>query len=131
MADRTHNGRSLRMTIIIDEFTRECLAIPAGMRPTAESLQECPTEIFCSRGASRSTVDRTMVPSSNHAGSDVGWGRWELGCCSLGNYASAIWRRAQASIGSGGTCGVRNGRERLERSSQPPRRRIPEHSAAN
>jgi putative transposase len=35
---------------VIDEFTRECLAIRVGRRLTAEDVQECLTELFCSRG---------------------------------------------------------------------------------
>ena len=50
VADRTHNGRPLRMLTVIDEYTRECLAIRVGRRLTAEDVQECLTELFCSRG---------------------------------------------------------------------------------
>jgi len=49
-ADRTHNGRPLRMLTVIDEYTRECLATRVGRRLTAEDAQECLTELFCSRG---------------------------------------------------------------------------------
>jgi transposase InsO family protein len=47
VADRTHNGRPLRMLTVIDEYTRECLAIRVGRRLTAEDVQECLTELFC------------------------------------------------------------------------------------
>jgi len=50
VADRTHDGRPLRMLTVIDEYTRECLAIRVGRRLTAEDVQECLTELFCSRG---------------------------------------------------------------------------------
>lgn len=50
VADRTHNGRPLRMLTVLDEYTRECLAIRVGRRLTAEDVQECLTELFCSRG---------------------------------------------------------------------------------
>ena len=50
VADRTHNGRPLRMLTVLDEYTQECLAIRVGRRLTAEDVQECPTELFCSRG---------------------------------------------------------------------------------
>jgi putative transposase len=50
VADRTHNGRPLRMLTVIDEYTRECLAIRVGRRLTAEDVQECLTGLFCSRG---------------------------------------------------------------------------------
>jgi transposase InsO family protein len=38
------------MLTVIDEYTRECLAIRVGRRLTAEDVQECLTELFCSRG---------------------------------------------------------------------------------
>jgi putative transposase len=50
VADRSHNGRPLRMLTVIDEYTRECLAIRVGRRLTTEDVQECPTELFCSLG---------------------------------------------------------------------------------
>jgi hypothetical protein len=30
VAERTEDGRALRMLVVIDEFTRECLAIEVG-----------------------------------------------------------------------------------------------------
>jgi len=50
VAERTHNGRPLRMLAVIDKFTRECLAIRVGRRLTAKDVQECLTELFCSQG---------------------------------------------------------------------------------
>jgi len=44
------NGRPLRMSTVIDEYTLECLAIRVGRRLTAEYVQECLTELFCARG---------------------------------------------------------------------------------
>jgi putative transposase len=38
------------MLTVIDEYTRECLAIRVGRRLTAEDIQECLTELFCARG---------------------------------------------------------------------------------
>jgi putative transposase len=38
------------MLTVIGEFTRECLATRVGRRLTAEDVQECLTELFCSRG---------------------------------------------------------------------------------
>jgi putative transposase len=40
VADRTHDGRPL--LTVLDEYTRECLAIRVGRRRTAEDVQECP-----------------------------------------------------------------------------------------
>ena len=38
------------MLTVIDEYTRECLAIRVGRRLTAEDVQDCLTELFCARG---------------------------------------------------------------------------------
>lgn len=48
--DRTHDGRKLRMLVIVDEFTRECLAIDVGRRMTSEDVLERLTFLFVTRG---------------------------------------------------------------------------------
>ena len=48
--DRTHDGRKLRMLVIVDEFTRECLAIDVGRRMTSEDVLERLTDLFIRRG---------------------------------------------------------------------------------
>lgn len=48
--DRTHEGRPLRMLVIVDEFTRECLAIDVARRMTADDVLERLTELFIRRG---------------------------------------------------------------------------------
>ena len=50
VADRTHDGRGLRILNIIDEYTRECLAIRVGRSLKTEDVQACLTELFCARG---------------------------------------------------------------------------------
>ena len=49
--DRTHDGRPLRMLTIIDEYTRECLAIEVGRRLNSESVLEALGRLFVERGA--------------------------------------------------------------------------------
>jgi len=48
--DRTHDGRPLRMLTIVDEFTRECLAIDVARRLTSEDVLERLTDLFILRG---------------------------------------------------------------------------------
>jgi len=48
--ERTHDGRAFRMLNVIDEFTRECLAIRVNRHLTHEDVQICLMELFCSRG---------------------------------------------------------------------------------
>jgi transposase InsO family protein len=48
--DRTHDGRPLRMLTMVDEFTRECLAIDVARRITSEDVLERLTDLFILRG---------------------------------------------------------------------------------
>ena len=50
MQDRTDNGRAFRILNVIDEFTRECLAIDVGRRITSDNVLERLTELFVTRG---------------------------------------------------------------------------------
>ena len=47
---RTHDGRPLRMLTLIDEFTRECLAIDVARRMTSEQVLERLSDLFVRRG---------------------------------------------------------------------------------
>jgi putative transposase len=44
--DRTADGRSFRMLTIVDEFTRECLAIDVGRKLTSEDVLERLSGLF-------------------------------------------------------------------------------------
>jgi len=48
--ERTHDGRALRMLTVVDEYTRECLAIRVARRLTAEDVLQQLTELFMARG---------------------------------------------------------------------------------
>ena len=50
MSDRTSDGRGIRFLTIIDEWTRECLAIDVGRRLTSEDVLCRLMELFISRG---------------------------------------------------------------------------------
>jgi transposase InsO family protein len=50
VADRTKNGRSLKMLTIIDEYTRECLAIKVARSIKSQDVLECLAELFVRRG---------------------------------------------------------------------------------
>ena len=38
--DRTHDGRPLKLLVVVDEYSRECLAIEVQRRLTSQSVQE-------------------------------------------------------------------------------------------
>ncbi len=48
--DRTQDGRPLRMLTMVDEFTRECLAIDVGRHYRSEHVLDRLAELFVERG---------------------------------------------------------------------------------
>jgi transposase InsO family protein len=48
--DRTHDGRPLRMLTLVDEYTRECLAIDIERRLDSEDVLDRLEALFVSRG---------------------------------------------------------------------------------
>ena len=51
VADRTHDGRALKMLTIVDEYTRECLAIKVARRLRSLDVIETLSDLFIQRGA--------------------------------------------------------------------------------
>jgi len=50
VADRTHEGRAFRMLTVIDEYTRECLAIVVGRRINSHDVLYTLADLFVRRG---------------------------------------------------------------------------------
>jgi transposase InsO family protein len=48
--DRTHDGRRFRMLTVIDEYTRECLAIVVARQLTSDDVLQVLTDLFVERG---------------------------------------------------------------------------------
>lgn len=48
--DRTHDGRAFRMLTVIDEFTRQSLAIYVDRKLTSESVLDCISDLFIKHG---------------------------------------------------------------------------------
>lgn len=48
--DRTHDGRRFRMLTVIDEYTRECLAIVVARRLTSDDVLQALIALFVERG---------------------------------------------------------------------------------
>ena len=69
---RTHDGRTFRMLTIIDEWTRECLAIDVARHLRSDDvlyrLADC-----SSTGGHRTTSARTTAASSPQRPSVTGW----------------------------------------------------------
>lgn len=50
LMDRTHDGRALRMLSIVDEYTRECLALDVARRLNSQDVLYRLSELFVRRG---------------------------------------------------------------------------------
>ncbi len=48
--DRTTNGRSLKMLVIVDEFTRECIALEVDRKITSDDFIDVLVDLFAIRG---------------------------------------------------------------------------------
>lgn len=51
VSDRTHDGRSVKMLTVIDEYSRECLAIVTERSLKSDDVLDCLTEMFIRHGA--------------------------------------------------------------------------------
>lgn len=51
VADRTHDGRAVKMLTVIDEYSRECLAIVTERSLKSDDVLDCLTEMFIRYGA--------------------------------------------------------------------------------
>ena len=50
MADRTHDGKPLRILTIIDEYSRECLALVVARRLRSDDVLQTLTDLFVAHG---------------------------------------------------------------------------------
>jgi transposase InsO family protein len=50
LPDRTHNGLPFRILNVIDEYTRECLAVRMARRLTHKDVLEVLPDLFCEKG---------------------------------------------------------------------------------
>ena len=50
MHDRTHNGKAMRMLTVIDESTRECLAIEVNRRLNSNNVMDVLSQLFIEYG---------------------------------------------------------------------------------
>ena len=70
--DRTHDGRPLRMLTLVDEYTRECLAIDVARSLKADDVLDRLAELFVHRGTP-AYLRWTMARSSRLTGCASGW----------------------------------------------------------
>jgi transposase InsO family protein len=94
----THDGRALRLLTLIDEYTRECLAIRVARRLGSQEVIETLADCWC--GEFQSTFAQTMAPNSWPASCGSGWGGWARERCTLNPGAPGRTGTAKASTAS-------------------------------
>ncbi len=50
VSDRTHEGRKIKILTVIDEYTREALAIVVARKITSDDVLDCLTDLFLTHG---------------------------------------------------------------------------------
>ena len=50
VSTRTHDGRALKLLTVLDEYTRQCLAIKVGRKTRAHDVLEVLTDLFARHG---------------------------------------------------------------------------------
>ena len=78
---RTHEGRSFRLLTIVDEYTRECLAIEVKRKLNSESVLEQLGELFVHRGLPARTSGPITAPNSPRRPCAIGWRVWASARC--------------------------------------------------
>ena len=53
VAERTEDGRQLRLLVVIDEYTRECLTLKVDRSITSEDVIDTLAELFAMHGVPR------------------------------------------------------------------------------
>jgi transposase InsO family protein len=98
---RTHNGRKFRMLNVIDEFTRERLAIRVDRKLRSTDVIEILSDLFILRIRAMSVP--TTVPSSSPGPCGSGSPRWEPGPRSSSPEAPGRTATARTSTPSSAT----------------------------
>ena len=80
MFDHTTNGSQLKWLSIVDEHTRECLALKVDRSITSEDVIDSLAELFAMRGVPRH-IRSDNGAEFNAAAIAVGWAGWALTLC--------------------------------------------------
>ena len=64
--DATEDGRRLKMMPVVDEYSRECLALEVERSITSEEVVKTLDRLFAERGTPRFIRSDRAVPSSLH-----------------------------------------------------------------
>ena len=73
--DRTSEGRAFRMLTIVDEYSRECLAIDVARKLTSEDVLERLSHLFVHRGVPEHIRSDSCLRVHGEEGPGVAWTR--------------------------------------------------------
>lgn len=73
VADRTHDGRPIRMLTVLDEYSRECLAIKVARSLKADDVLEALTEFFTRYGPPVHIRSDNGAENTTPSGPTVPW----------------------------------------------------------
>ena len=68
VSERTHDGRKLRLLTVVDEYTRECLAIRVERRMTANDVLWVLADLFLEYGIPEHISSRQWTRVRRHSG---------------------------------------------------------------
>ena len=83
VADRTREGRPIRMLVIVDEYTRECLAIDVERNMNSERVLERLWELFLTRGVPAYIRSACYVSIVKERTRETRWGVQSSSQCGL------------------------------------------------
>jgi putative transposase len=95
----THDGRTLRILTLIDEYTRECLALRVARRLNSLEVIDALADVMLGRGTP-STFAPTTAQSSLPTSCGSGWEKWGRGRCTSNAEVRGRTDTARASTGS-------------------------------
>ena len=105
VASRTHDGRALKLLTVLDEHTRECLAIVVARKIRAHDVLEVLADLFVRHGPPEylRSDNGPENRSSPRSSCGSGWGAWASRRSLSSRAARGITATTRASTASSGT----------------------------
>ena len=103
VASRTHDGRALKLLTVLDEHTRECLAIVVARKIRSHDVLEVLADLFVRHGPPEYLRSDNGLESSPRSSCGGGWGAWASRRSLSSRAARGRTATTRASTASSGT----------------------------
>ena len=103
VASRTHDGRALKLLTVLDEHTRECLAIVMARKIRSHDVLEVLADLFVRHGPPEYLRSDNGPRSSPRSSCGGGWGAWASRRSLSSRAARGRTATTRASTASSGT----------------------------